>query len=176
MARITDSELLLISKAKIEKLKNFADGVTLVRRAQSSIDRLRARVAKDRLTLAKSKLRDAVQAGSCVPPLWRTGVSRAYYSMYHAARAATYLSYGGDDHEEHSALPGKLPTDFPDYEQWRNKLKMARLERNKADYDPYPVDELEFKDTCLSLIQEAEDFMKISQRYVAQKIKEKNGS
>ncbi|CBJ39754.1 hypothethical protein (plasmid) [Ralstonia solanacearum CMR15] len=76
MPRITDSELLLISKAKIEKLKNFADGVSLVRRAQSSIDRLRARVAKDRLTLAKSKLRDAVQAGSCTPPLWRTGAGR----------------------------------------------------------------------------------------------------
>ena len=176
MPRITDSELLLISKAKVEKLKNFADGVSLVRRAQSSIDRLRARVAKDRLTLAKSKLRDAVQAGSCTPPLWRTGVSRAYYSMYHAARAATYLSYGGDDHEEHSALPGKLPTDFPDYEQWRNTLKMARLERNRADYDPYPVDELEFKETCLSLIQDAKDFIRISQRYINQKIKAQNGS
>ncbi|MEY1590689.1 HEPN domain-containing protein [Burkholderia sp. Bmkn7] len=126
--------------------------------------------------MAKSKLRDAGQAAACTPPLWRTGVSRAYYSMYHAARASTYLSYGGDDHEEHSALPGKLPTDFPDYEQWRNKLKMARLERNRADYDPYPVNEAEFEEICLSLIQDAKDFMRISQKYINRKIRDQNGS
>lgn len=176
MTRITESELLLISKAKVEKLKNFADGVSLSRRARSSIDRLRARVAKDRLTLARSKLRDATQAASSTPALWRTAVSRAYYSMYHAARAATYLSYGGDDHEEHSALPGKLPVDFPDFEQWRNKLKNARYERNRADYDPYPVNEMEFEDICTALIQDATDFMRISQRYINQKIRSQNGS
>ncbi|WP_157377804.1 HEPN domain-containing protein [Burkholderia ubonensis] len=176
MTRITESELLLISKAKVEKLKNFADGVSLSRRARSSIDRLRARVAKDRLALAKSKLRDATQAASCTPALWRTAVSRAYYAMYHAARAATYLSYGGDDHEEHSALPSKLPPDFPDFEQWRNKLKNARYERNRADYDPYPINEREFEDTCAALIQDATDFMRISQRYINQKIRSQNGS
>ncbi|WP_446900638.1 HEPN domain-containing protein [Burkholderia sp. YIM B11467] len=176
MTRITESELLLISKAKIEKLRNFADGVSLSRRARSSIERLRARVAKDRLVLAKSKLRDATQAANSTPALWRTAVSRAYYAMYHAARAATYLSYGGDDHEEHSALPGKLPADFPDFEQWRNKLKNARYERNRADYDPYPVDEGEFMDICLALIQDAKDFVRASQRYINQKIRLQNGS
>ncbi len=176
MTRITESELLLISKAKVEKLRNFSDGVSLSRRARLSIERLRTRVVKDRLALAKSKLRAATQVASSTPALWRTAISRAYYCMYHAARAATNLSYGGDDHEEHSALPGKLPADFPDSEQWRNKLKNARLERNRADYDPYPADEEQFKDICVELIQDATDFMKISQKYVNQKIREKNGS
>lgn len=176
MTRITDSELLLISKAKLEKLRNFADGVSLSQRARLSIDGLRTRVVKDRLALAKSKLKAATQAASCMPSLWRTAISRAYYCMYHAARAATYLSYGGDDYEEHSTLPGKLPVDFPNYAHWQNKLKNARLERNRADYDPYPVDEAEFKYICLELIRDAAEFIKVSQKYINQKIKAKNGS
>lgn len=171
MPRITESELLLISKAKLEKLKNFADGVSLCRRAGSSIAGLRARVAKDRLRLANAQLRDAIQAASSKPQLSRTAVSRAYYAMYHAARAATYISFGGDDHEEHSALPSKMPSDLPNLEQWRNKLKNARLERNRADYDPYPKDEAEFEETCSTLIQDAKDFVRVAQNYVNTKNK-----
>jgi uncharacterized protein (UPF0332 family) len=176
MSGITESELLLISKAKLEKLKNFADGVNLCRRARSSIPRLRSRVAKDRLKLARSQLGDAVRAASLTPRLRRAAISRAYYAMYHAARAATYLSYGGDDHEEHSALPSKLPSDFPDLDQWRNKLKSARYERNRADYDPYPSDESDFEDACEALIQDAKDFMRIAQQYINRKIRLQNGS
>ncbi|MCD9121462.1 HEPN domain-containing protein [Cupriavidus sp. UGS-1] len=176
MARITESELLLISKAKLEKLRNFADGVSICRRSRSTIDRLRARVAKDRLRLAQLQLNDAIKSAALTPKLSRAAVSRAYYAMYHAARAATYLSYGGDDHEEHSALPSKLPANFPDLEQWRNKLKFARLERNRADYDPYPVDDTAFEDTCDALIQDATELIRVAQRYINQEIRSKNGS
>ena len=176
MPKITDGELLLISKARADKIRSFALGVLLVDRGKSSIERLCIRVAKDRFKLAKSKLRDAVQAASCNPALWRTGVSRAYYAMYHAARSVTYLAHGGDDHEEHSMLPGKLPPDFPDSDQWRNKLKMARLNRNKADYDPYPVGDLEFEATCQELIQDATIFLRLSQRYINQKARNSNDS
>ncbi|EON16037.1 hypothetical protein C265_29580 [Cupriavidus sp. GA3-3] len=94
--------------------------------------------------------------------------------MYHAARAATYLSYGGDDHEEHSALPGKLPADFPSSDQWRNKLKNARYERNRADYDPYPIDEMDFEDVCAATIRDAKDFVRVAQRYINEKIRSQN--
>ena len=176
MPRITDSELLLISKAKVEKLKNFADGVSLTHRARVSIARLRARVAKDRLRLARAQLRDAVTAASSDPQLSRTAVSRAYFAMYHAARAATYLSHGGDDHEEHSALPGRIPVDLPNFEQWRNKLKNARLERNRADYDPYPKGEAAFEECCTLLIREAKEFIQIAQKYINLKARSQDGT
>ncbi len=174
MPRITESELLLVSKAKLEKLKNFADGVSLTRRAGTSIERLRLRVARDRLNLASAQLKDALQAASISPPLRRTAVSRAYYAMYHSARAATYLSYGGDDHEEHSALPGKLPSDFPDFEQWRNRLKNARLERNRADYDPYPKNDADFEESCTTVIADAKALVRVTRVYIS--LKAKNGN
>lgn len=166
MPKITESELLLISKAKLEKLRSFADGVSLTRRGRSTIDQLRVRAARDRLRLASAQLNDAIKAAATAPPLRRAAVSRAYYAMYHSARAATYLSFGGDDHEEHSALPGKIPTDFPDSEQWRNKLKNARLERNRADYDPYPKDENDFDEACISVLQDAKDLLRIAKKYI----------
>ena len=69
--------------------------------------------------------------------------------MYHSLRAATFFSYGGDDHEKHVELPLKLPHDFPDRANWENALKNARLERNKADYDPYPKREASFRDSAI---------------------------
>ena len=59
MAKITYNELLLVAKANQEKLKNFADGAQLAQRAKSSIREIQFRVAKDRLKLAGSLLRDA---------------------------------------------------------------------------------------------------------------------
>lgn len=171
MATISENELLLISKSRLEKLKNFSDGVSISRRARSSIERLKFRVAKDRIRLAQMQLRDSSVAASSNPRLSRTGISRAYYAMYHAARAATYISHGGDDHEEHSVLPGKLPADFPNSEHWRNKLKNARFERNRADYDPYPRNERDFEDSCADLIRDAKDLVRIAQKYINAKAK-----
>lgn len=74
----------------------------------------------------------------------RSSISRSYYGMYHGARALAFLSLEGDDNEGHNELHKGLPEDFPDVEQWRNALKDARLRRNEADYDPYPVGESEF--------------------------------
>lgn len=166
MPPLTDSELLLISKSDQDTLQNFVDGASLVRRARVSIKKLQTRVAKDRLKLAKTQLRDALVASQATPTLYRTTVSRAYYAMYHAARAATYLSIGGDDHEKHSVLPTKLPADFPNSEAWKNRLKNARLERNRADYDPYPLDDATFAGLAVQMIAEAKQLIKATQEYI----------
>jgi len=166
MPTLTDSELLLISKSTQDKLRNFADGAQLARRSRSTIKRLQAKVARDRLELAILQLRDAKAAHSGVPKLSRTAVSRAYYAMYHAARAATYISFGGDDHEQHSVLPAKFPPDFPSSDIWRNRLKNARLERNRADYDPYPHGDVDFSVAASTMIQEAADFIKLTKQYL----------
>ena len=169
MAAISDSELLLISKSDQERLRNFADGAQFVRRSRVSIKRLQVRVANDRLKLVRLQLRDAEAANAAAPQLSRTAVSRAYYAMYHAARAATYLSFGGDDHEKHSMLPTKLPLDFPNSDIWKNKLKNARLERNRADYDPYPLGDASFVAICPGLISEAKELIKVTKQYLATK-------
>jgi uncharacterized protein (UPF0332 family) len=169
MATISDSELLLLSKSDQEKLKNFEDGAQLVKRSRVSIKRLQVRVANDRLKLARLQLRDAEAASKMAPQLARTAVSRAYYAMYHAARAATYLSFGGDDHEKHSILPTKLPADFPNSDVWKNKLKNARLERNRADYDPYPLGDMSFLAVHPVLISEAKELIRITKQYLVTK-------
>jgi uncharacterized protein (UPF0332 family) len=170
MTKITESELLLVAKAKADKVKNFTDGASLVYRSGVSIKEIQIQVTKDRLALAKKQLKAAVFAGNSTPQLSRTAVSRAYYAMYQAARAVTYLSNGGDDHEEHSVLPGKLPDDFSEAPEWRNKLKNARLERNRADYDPYPKLERKFKDSCDLLIEQATEFVLLAQQYINSKL------
>jgi len=58
--------------------------------------------------------------------------------MYHALRACAFLFHEGDDYQEHSKLPLQIPKDFDVGIDWQNKLKKARLARNKADYEAYP--------------------------------------
>jgi len=166
MPRLSDSELLLISKSSQDKLKNFSDGALLTKRARSTIKKLQVTVAKDRLALAVLQLRDAKAARAGMPTLSRTAVSRAYYAMYHAARAASYVSYGGDDHEQHSVLPTKFPADFPSSDIWKNRLKNARFERNRADYDPYPNGDADFAAAAAILIQEASEFIRLTRQYL----------
>lgn len=65
-------------------------------------------------------------------------MSRYYYCLYHATRACAFIYHKGDDFEEHSVLPLNLPKDFDPGTNWQNKLKNARLLRNRADYEAYP--------------------------------------
>ena len=166
MPRITESELLLVSKANQETLRGFSRGVQLSVRSGRSIQELQARVALDRLKLANLHLKQAITATRSQAPLHRTTVSRAYYAMYHAARAATYLAVGGDDHEQHSVLPTKLPADFPNCDDWKIKLKDARLERNRADYDPYPAGDMDFSVSARDMLLDARLLIKLTRVYL----------
>jgi uncharacterized protein (UPF0332 family) len=169
MATITQNELLLISKASQEKLKNFAQGASLCERSGESISDLRKRAAKDRIKLARLHLKDARKLLKAKPPLARGATSRAYYSMYHAARAVAYISFGGDDHESHSALPMKMPDDFPDVAAWKIKLKDARLERNRADYDPYPKSDRAFQGPARQMLLDAQELVSKAETYIVSK-------
>lgn len=169
MARITESELLLVSKATQERLKNFADGASLSVRSRQSIRQLQVRVANDRLRLARRHLRDAKAALGVLPPSPRSVVSRAYYSLYHAARAVTYIHHEGDDHEAHAELPQRLPPDFPDRDLWRNRIKAARYDRNRADYDPYPMVDTDFNACATRLLKEARELVLLAAAYLKTK-------
>lgn len=170
MPRITENELLLVSKSNRETLNGFSRGVQLTSRSGKSIHELQVRVALDRIKLANLHLRQAATASRSKVPQYRTTVSRAYYAMYHAARAATYISIGGDDHEQHSVLPTKLPADFPNCDEWKNRLKIARLERNRADYDPYPAGDRYFGDSAEKMLQDARLLLRLARAYLQSKI------
>jgi len=89
--------------------------------------------------------------------------------MYHAMRACVYLSNEGDDHQEHSKLPQHIPTDFPSG-GWEQILKDARVARNTADYDPYPLlGSGGWKTQALTLRLQAGQLIKESRRYLNSK-------
>jgi len=86
--------------------------------------------------------------------------------MYHAARVVSYWHAGGDDHEEHNILPGHLPLNFPDRAVWENRLKNARLERNRADYDPYPKTDRPFQAAATENFKLASLFLPLAKAYL----------
>jgi len=134
----TNKNLLRVSKAKKSEIDRWKEGRALESSSGRTIEELSHRVVADRLQLAMRFLRvgDRLHAGA--QPDYRLAVSRYYYAMYHAMRAAAYFSHGGDDHEEHSKLPSNAPTDLPNSALLSNSLKDARERRNAADYNPYP--------------------------------------
>ena len=50
-----------------------------------------------------------------------------------------------------------------------NDLKNARFERNRADYDPYPKNDLMFRPIAIELIQKAEDLLPVVRSYLKKK-------
>jgi hypothetical protein len=89
--------------------------------------------------------------------------------MYHAARAVVYFVNAGDDHEAHTDLPKHIPKDFPDRDRWENEIKSARLERNRADYDPYPKADSAYAKAARATLKSAEEFLPIARRYLVKK-------
>ncbi|WP_295930062.1 HEPN domain-containing protein [uncultured Xanthomonas sp.] len=166
--KILVKDLLFVSKSHKDTLDYLAAGASLVARTGADIKKLRIKAASDRLSLAASFLKEA-KALSKGAGLRRTVISRAYYAMYHAARAVTFLSFGGDDHEQHTVLPSKLPLDFPDAKQYQNLLKNARFERNRADYDPYPRKDEDFSGAASTLLADAESIVSRARKYIRAK-------
>jgi uncharacterized protein (UPF0332 family) len=139
MPRFAEDKILIrVSKAKTNHIANWKYGIYLQDETGKSLDEIIKRAAVDRFRFAKTFLRDAQILKNQTSPLYRSAISRYYYSMYHALRSVAYIYYCGDDHEEHKILPGKIPDDFPDFQNWANELKNARERRNDADYEPYP--------------------------------------
>jgi hypothetical protein len=84
-------------------------------------------------------------------------------------RAVVFFSVGGDDHEKHSVLPDHVPSDFPAQAGWQNTLKNARLERNRADYEPYPDSDKGFESAARMVVSDAEALLPIASAYLRRK-------
>ncbi|THV41993.1 HEPN domain-containing protein [Glycomyces buryatensis] len=161
--------LARITQADKKTLEMFAEGVSLQTRSSRVISDLKHQVCADRIRFSASFLVSANKAFNSRPGQDRSAISRYYYSMYHAARAVVYFNHGGDDHEKHSVLPGKLPDDFPRSSYWQNELKDARLNRNSADYDPYPESRSHWHPLATALGVTAPAFLQIATQYLKQK-------
>jgi uncharacterized protein (UPF0332 family) len=159
--RAKSDQVLIISKSGKDYLENLKRGVYLESATGYTIEELKLIACRDRYLLAIAFLKEARRAANGRPARLRNAISRAYYAMYHAIRALVFLHEAGDDFQEHSELPHHLPGNFPNRQLWENKLKNARLERNKADYDPYPREERSTAKTASVLLRNAEELLPI---------------
>jgi uncharacterized protein (UPF0332 family) len=169
MPRAHARDVLLVSKSNKKALDSFKLGVGLEKRTGYEIKKLAAKATLDRLMLSRGLHRAAEAATRGNGRSFRSATSRAYYAMYHAFRATVFFAHGGDDHEEHSKLPAGIPGDFPDRANWENDLKNARYDRNRADYDPYPKNDLMFARTATQLIHRTNELYPIIRSYLRQK-------
>lgn len=151
---LEDQVLLHVSTSKQENLSALAGSAS---RHPLPFNEMLNRVVTDRLALAGLHLRVGdlmLDAGQ-----YRTSISRHYYAMYHAGRAIVFLDISGDDHEKHAVLPRHLPTDLPNTEAWQIELNEARLTRNMADYDLYPILASAWHDDATNLSVKAAQFI-----------------
>lgn len=167
--RVTAKTLIKIVKRKKGDFEAYAFGAYLERTTGYAIDELRIKAVHDRLALSQQFLRDAKALLGRVPSHNRSAVSRAYYSLYHTARALAFYVHKGDDFEKHDVLPGQLPGDFPEQALWRNNLKVMRLNRNEADYDPYPKGDAVHEVNAREAVRLAEKFLPLAQTYLRKK-------
>lgn len=162
----SDETLLAVSKAGKADLSAWGRGIHLEASTGRTLEELRHRVVADRIVLAASLRVDGVACATESTGAYRSAVSRFYYCIYQAGRAVVYFQKGGDDHQEHSSLPGQLPGDFPDRNRWLNAMTGARLDRNRADYDPYPKSPRAWRGTALSWQAVATDFLATCRAYL----------
>jgi uncharacterized protein (UPF0332 family) len=169
MARRKSEHLRAFATARKRDLDRFDQAMVLQDVFRCSIHELRLRVVRDRIGLAVHCLTTAKRALKHRPVSYRLIVGRSYYAMYHAVRAVVFLSHGGDDHEAHDKLPGQFPKDFHDHANWENVLKNARLDRNRADYEPYPKRDAAFRQTAFDTCRAAQDLIQECRIYLRSK-------
>ena len=166
---LSPRRLIRLGQASKELIRNWQEGVSLAQDSGQSIEALYRAAAATRWSLAFEFRRHATASLNRRPPLFRSAISRYYYSMYHALRAASYVHVPGDDHESHSDLPRNIPTDFPDRDHWSNQLKSAREFRNQADYDPYPTGIGAWRTLAIGLRPEVDKLLPLTRAYLVGK-------
>lgn len=164
-----EAALLRVSKGDQKFLNALQEGVHIAGLLARPLPDLMQQATADRLALAESLKESGDKLLRLRPPHPRSAISRYYYAMYHAMRAVVYFVYEGDDHEQHSALPGKTPKDFVDAGIWQNALKDARGRRNEADYDPYPLAVADFSTTAKDLQAKTAQFLVEARAYLKSK-------
>lgn len=163
------SRLRRAAQATIKDIERWKEGVDLEKLQASPIRDIVLEAASDRWRLACKHRSEGNKLLRIEPPRYRSAISRFYYSMYHAMRASVYLFYEGDDYQEHIKLPQHIPADFPGA-GWQQILKDARLARNAADYDPYPIiGSGGWKKQALELRVRAGELIKESRTYLNSK-------
>lgn len=148
---LSNKRLNRIAKGTINQVEYWKEGASLENDSGRTISQLIFQAAAERWRLAYDHRRNANKFVNSKPPMYRSAISRYYYSMYHAMRACVFVFNGGDDYQEHSKLQSKIPRDFPSGLNWENILKDARELRNRADYDPFPKSDAAWKKYALSL-------------------------
>jgi uncharacterized protein (UPF0332 family) len=170
MARFADPRLLQrVAEAEAKLVRGWREGVSLEARSGHTLDELQQKVAAQRIGLANDFLARGRLLLLHNPPLYRDATSRFYYAAYHAFRSVTYFATGGDDHEGHSELPTRLPTDFPRHTLWSNDLKSARELRNAADYNLYPKSWNAWRGHCSQVETIAEGAVAAARSYLRSK-------
>lgn len=164
-----DQALLRVGKATKRTLSLYAEAVHLTAVTSKTISQLSEQACVDRMAMADRFVLTGDKLMRTRPVEYRSAVSRYYYAMYHSVRTVVYFVHGGDDHQEHSALPTKLPTDFPSHSMWLNDLKDARSHRNDADYDPYPFADSDWKPVASNLAAKALLLTKEARQYLRKK-------
>ena len=125
---------------------NAGVDLSTVKRFMNDIAKSRLALAEDNLSVAEKLLKTGLSN--------RTVIHKSYYSMYHAARSATYLRMQLDV-KEHRSLVGRfkklLIRKFGD-ETLANQMNKWRSMRIKCDY--YPDVEIA-EEMCGSAISDA---------------------
>lgn len=166
---LPNNRLNRLARATNEQINGWREGVSIQNDSGQAIPDLLNKVAADRWNLAYEHRYNANRLLTSKPPLYRSAISRYYYSMYHAMRACVYLSHQGDDYEQHSKLPQSIPDDFPSGRKWQNILKDARDIRNRADYEPYPKSNLAWKPEALEIKKHADLCLPATRTYLQNK-------
>lgn len=161
-----DKHLLFVSISETTVIGHLRRGARIEQHLGKSINDVLLAVSSDRYRLASQFLLSARKALKANPPQYRSAISRAYYAMYHSARAVVYVENRGDDYQDHSKLSQYIPDDFPGVDIWRNKLRAARLLRNRCDYDPYPKQQKLFAEECQDLLSHTNSFLQLSKQYL----------
>lgn len=158
--------LIKLEKRHVEMMKN---GVRVEQVCRANINKLILQGSAARFLLAKDFLVVSDKLRKMRPPSHRFSISRSYYAMYHAARSLAFVYHNGDNYQDHKELYKWLPPDLPEVEAWQNSLKDARVRRNEADYDPYPVGEDDFKAISNSQLKSAIAFCAQVEAYLKEK-------
>jgi uncharacterized protein (UPF0332 family) len=167
MRRAAVTYLSKVSKSNKSQLDQLVFGAHIVTVTGYTIRELQLKACVDRFLLAQSLLKVATRLHASRD--YRSATSRAYYAMYHCFRCVVYFVHGGDDHEEHQALPKHIPPDFPNSALWQNELKNARARRNEADYNPYPRTDRTLRADSETLIAKVTELVPMARRYLRAK-------
>lgn len=91
---VDERELQTLCQFRKKDVALLKNGVRLEAHFGVGLDTLVLRTCADRYALAAHFLATAQSINRTRPPHHRSSVSRAYYSMYHAARALSFLHHG----------------------------------------------------------------------------------